>query len=134
MYKRLIATGPSLKDIALTGLTFPRFAALFVMVLIGAAATVTVVTADEPASGEYTTIYVGGDNSWFYPGSSVIGVASYDIGNTDPSNFGFIFTEELSIYQQYSYGDLDRFSEYMGNVITHEAGHTFAVDNVNRLP
>ena len=89
------------------------------------------VTLTEPSAGAYTTIYVGGDNNWFSQGSSVIGVASYDVGNTDPSNFGFIFTEELSIYHRYSNDDLVEFSEYMANVVTHEAGHTFGANHIS---
>ena len=89
------------------------------------------VTDVEPSSSAYTTIYVGGDNSWFSGGGSVIGVASYDVGNRDPSNFGFIFTEELSIYQSYSNSDLVQFSEYVANVISHEAAHTFGANHVS---
>ena len=55
------------------------------------------VTSDEPSYGQYSTIYVGGTGDWFRPGSSIIGVATYDIGNRDESNFGFAFTEQLGI-------------------------------------
>jgi len=89
------------------------------------------VTTTKPTSGEYTTIYVGGTNDWFMAGSSVIGVATYDIGNVDASNFGFAFTEELGIYQSYSGGSLLNFSEYISNLITHEAAHTFGSNHVS---
>ena len=95
-----------------------------------AAYNVTITTI-QPASGEYTTIYVGGDNSWFQPNSGVIGVATYDIGNRDPSNYGFAFTEELGIYYSYCGGSLQNFSEYVANLITHEAGHTFGTNHVD---
>ncbi len=89
------------------------------------------VTTTEPTSGEYTTIYVGGGNSWFQPHTGVIGVATYDIGNRDASNYGFAFTDELSIYQSYCGGSLQNFSEYVANLITHEAGHTFGANHVD---
>jgi len=89
------------------------------------------VTTTKPASGEYSTIYVGGNNDWFRPGSGVIGVATYDIDNRDPSNYGFAFPEELDIYKNYSGGSLLHFSEYLANLITHEAAHTFGANHVS---
>ncbi|MCK5272638.1 MAG: choice-of-anchor D domain-containing protein, partial [Sedimentisphaerales bacterium] len=89
------------------------------------------VTSNKPTAGEYSTIYVGGTNDWFRANSGVIGVASYDIGNRDASNYGFAFTEELAIYQSYSGGSLLNFSEYLANLITHEAAHTFGSDHVS---
>ncbi|MBN1436026.1 MAG: choice-of-anchor D domain-containing protein [Sedimentisphaerales bacterium] len=89
------------------------------------------VTCQQPTSGEYTTLYVGGTNDWFRPGSGVIGVATYDIGNRDDSNYGFAFSEELDIYAQYSYGDVGRFSEYLANLISHEAAHTYGANHVD---
>ncbi|MCK4628704.1 MAG: choice-of-anchor D domain-containing protein, partial [Sedimentisphaerales bacterium] len=89
------------------------------------------VTNEQPASGDYTTIYVGGNNDWFRANSGVIGVASYDIGNHNASNYGFAFSEELSLYQSYSGGDVLYFSEYLANLISHEAGHTFGANHVS---
>ncbi|MCF7957846.1 MAG: choice-of-anchor D domain-containing protein [Phycisphaerae bacterium] len=89
------------------------------------------VTLREPVSGSYTTLYVGGDNSWFRAGSSVIGVATYDIGNRMESNYGFAFTEELGVYKNYSNGSLNNFSEYIANLVTHEAAHTFGSNHVS---
>jgi len=88
------------------------------------------VTTTKPSSGEYTTIYVGGDNSWFRPDSGVIGVATYDVGNKWATNYGFAFSEELDIYYTYSYGDLMKYSEYLANLITHEAAHTYGANHV----
>jgi len=89
------------------------------------------ITTEEPVSGEYTTIYVGGNNDWFSPGSGVIGVATYDVGNRDASNYGFAFPDELGIYYNYSGGELRNFSEYLANLITHEAGHDFGSNHVS---
>ncbi len=88
------------------------------------------VTTTKPTSGEYTTLYVGGDNSWFRPDSGVIGVATYDVGNKWATNYGFAFSEELDIYYSYSYGDLMKYSEYLANLITHEAAHTYGANHV----
>lgn len=89
------------------------------------------VTTTQPTSGEYTTLYVGGTCDWFRPGSSVIGVATYDVGNQDNSNYGFAFTEELGIYQSYSGGSLLNFSEYVANLVTHEAAHTYGANHIS---
>ncbi len=89
------------------------------------------VTTTEPTYGDYTTLYVGGDNSWFRANSNVIGVATYDVGNYIDSNYGFAFTEELEIYKNYSNGSLHNFSEYIANLVTHEAAHTFGANHVN---
>jgi len=89
------------------------------------------VTTAAPAGGEYTTIYVGGGNDWFRPGSGVIGVATYDPGNRDASNYGFAFAEELGLYRGYCGADLLGFSEYLANLIAHEAAHTFGADHVS---
>jgi len=89
------------------------------------------VMTTQPAGGEYTTIYVGGSNEWFRPGSSVIGVATYDIGNRDDSNYGFAFSDELAIYHRYDGGSLLNFSEYLANLISHEAAHTFGANHVS---
>ena len=89
------------------------------------------VTNVQPTSGQYTTIYVGGDDSWFRPGSNIIGVATYDIGNVDASNFGFAFSEELAVYANYSGGSLLNFSEYLANLISHEAAHTFGANHIS---
>ena len=89
------------------------------------------VTSTEPPSGEYSTIYVGGNNDWFSPGSGIIGVATYDVSNRDASNYGFAFPEEMGIYYNYSAGELRNFSEYLANLITHEAGHTYGANHVS---
>ncbi len=89
------------------------------------------VTNTEPTNGEYTTIYVGGTSDWFQANSNIIGVASYDINNRDASNYGFAFTEELGTYYNYSGGSLLNFSEYVANLISHEAAHTFGANHIN---
>ncbi|MBN1764506.1 MAG: choice-of-anchor D domain-containing protein [Sedimentisphaerales bacterium] len=89
------------------------------------------VTTTQPTWGEYTTIYVGGTNDWFRANSGVIGVATYEPGNSDASNYGFAFSEELGVYQSSSSGSLLNFSEYLANLISHEAAHTFGANHVS---
>lgn len=89
------------------------------------------ITTEQPSTDEYTTIYVGGNNDWFSPGSGVIGVATYDVGNRSASNYGFAFPAEMGIYYNYSGDNLRNFSEYLANLITHEAGHTFGANHVS---
>ncbi len=90
-----------------------------------------VVTTTEPTSGEYTTMYVGGTADWFMPNSNIIGLASYDPGNRDASNFGFAFSDSLASYAARSGSSLQNFSEYLGNLISHEAAHTFGANHVS---
>ncbi|MBN2841939.1 MAG: hypothetical protein JXM68_02550, partial [Sedimentisphaerales bacterium] len=89
------------------------------------------VTATKPTSGQYTTIYVGGTADWYQTNSNIIGIASYDIGNRDASNYGFAFTEELSTYKSYAGSSVLKFSEYVANLISHEAAHTFGANHVD---
>ncbi len=90
-----------------------------------------VVTNHQPSGGAYTTIYVGGSNQWFRSDSSIVGVATYDPGNSNPDNYGFAFTDNMDIYHDYSHGSVQRFSEYVANLISHEAGHTFGLNHVS---
>ena len=88
------------------------------------------VTTEQPTSGQYTTVFVGGDNDWYDANSHVIGIASYDPGNRRESNYGFAFTDELTVYANGS-DNVKDFSEYIANLITHESGHTLGANHVN---
>ncbi|MBI9016766.1 MAG: choice-of-anchor D domain-containing protein [Phycisphaerae bacterium] len=87
------------------------------------------VTDIKPTSGSYTTLHVGG-SGWF-ENTSYIGVATMDYFNSSESNYGFAFSESLSYYANYSHGNLEVFSEYLANLISHEAAHTFGMGHVN---
>jgi len=90
------------------------------------------VTTQQPTSGHYTTIFVGGDNDWYDANSHVIGIASYDPGNRRDSNYGFAFTDELSIYANRS-ETIQDFSEYIANLVTHEAAHALGANHLNDI-
>ena len=92
------------------------------------------VTTEEPESGEYNTIFVGGTNDWYHgENSSVLGTASYDPGNESPSNYGFAFTEEMTWLASMVEGDLLHFSELVANLISHEAGHNFGARHIEGI-
>lgn len=78
------------------------------------------VTTDQPASGDYTTIHVGGTyaNLGCSSGSSPAGLAPFDVGNANPSDIGFVFPQS---------NDLSS----IARTIAHEAGHTYGLDHSN---
>ena len=88
------------------------------------------VTDQPPTAAQYTTIYVGGNSDWQSDGDDIIGLATYDTGNRDPSNYGFVFPQEMADYADTA-GSLLNFSEYLANLITHEAAHTFGADHID---
>ena len=88
------------------------------------------VSTVAPAVGEYNIIYVGGSNDWYSGGNQTLGAATHDPNNNDPSNYGFVFTEELGSYASLSDGDLLKFSEYVANLIAHETGHNLGLAHV----
>ncbi len=91
------------------------------------------VVTERPTADQYTTIFVGGNNDWFQANSGVIGVASYDVGNKRDSNYGFAFTDEMSVYFNSSAGSLFKFSEFAANLISHEAAHTFGANHIDDI-
>ena len=86
-----------------------------------------IVTAEEPDSGEYSTVYV--DDIYGYYASGTLGMSKYDPGNQNPSNYAFVFTGNMSDFAEASNGDLEFFSECIANVISHEAGHSFGLQH-----
>jgi len=84
------------------------------------------ITTTQPASGAYSTIYL---DDFSFEGFGVLGVACYDVGNSNRNDFGFVFVRELGAYA--SGNDLLTFSQYVANVVSHEAGHLFGLDHVN---
>lgn len=78
------------------------------------------VTPNKPATGEYTTIHVGGAyrDLGCLGGSGVLGIAPFDVGNANRSDVGFAFTP--------SYAD----AQLIAETVAHEAGHSYGLDHV----
>ena len=88
------------------------------------------VTDKKPIRGKYTTIYVGG-NGWNSLTNRIYGIATLDISNTSPVNYGFAFTENMSYFLNFSDNNVQVFSEYLSTLISHEAGHTFGLEHIS---
>lgn len=85
------------------------------------------VTNLRPDSGAYSTIYM---DDFSFEGGGVLGIACYDVGNHDRDDFGFVFTREFG---SYAGDDLHEFSQYLANVVSHEAGHLFGLKHVSGM-
>ncbi len=84
-------------------------------------------TTNQPASGPYSTVYLGGDGSEFWDYGIFYGLAeAVDIGNTDRTDRAFIFTDNLTGLTGYSAADyVDRLSGY----VAHETGRLLGYAN-----
>jgi hypothetical protein len=79
-----------------------------------------ILTTQKPTSGDFTTIHVGGsysDLGWL--GGGVLGVAPFDVGNTNRNDIGFAFTSGVNS------------NAVIAETVSHEAGHSFGLDHVN---
>lgn len=83
------------------------------------------VTNTRPLSGAYSTIYM---DDFSFEGGGVLGIACYDVDNHDRDDFGFVFTREFG---SYAGDDLRELSQYLANVVSHEAGHLFGLKHVS---
>ncbi len=82
------------------------------------------VVTTRPTSGVYTMIVVGGRRSLIPDEKpTAFGVALRDCGNHNPSNVGFVFTDELP-------SSVAAANIIIANLIAHEAGHTFGLSHV----
>jgi hypothetical protein len=78
-----------------------------------------IVTPNKPALGDFTTMHVGGAyGDLGCRGRGVLGVAPFDVGNSNRNDIGFAFTSGVS--------DITIIAE----TISHEAGHSFGLDHV----
>ena len=76
------------------------------------------VTTEQPSTGEYTTIHVGGNygNLGCTSSANPAGLAPFDVGNANPSDIGFVFPQSSDL-------------ESLARTIAHEAGHTYGLDH-----
>ena len=81
------------------------------------------LTFDQPASGDYTEMVVGGSykDLGCAGGAGVLGISPFDVGNANPNDIGFVFVP--------SNHDIHIVAE----TIAHEAGHTFGLDHTNNI-
>ncbi len=79
------------------------------------------LTFDQPKTGDYTTIHVGGRYADLGCGnsSSTLGIAPLDSDNANPNDIGFAFVPSSK----------DLTTQAM--TIAHEAGHSFGLDHSN---
>ena len=84
------------------------------------AGTKVSITFDQPASGDFTTIHVGGNYGTLgcAGGSAVAGIAPFDVSNANPNDIGFVFTNTRDV-------------EALAETIAHESGHSFGLDHTD---
>jgi hypothetical protein len=81
---------------------------------------VTFVITEPDAGTQYSTIYIGGDDSAFADYGSFLGLAEQvDLGNQNPSDNAFVFSENIVSADS----DLNAIDAGIADVITHEAWH-----------
>lgn len=78
------------------------------------------ITLDQPSTGDFTTMHVGGSyaNLGCPGGSSVAGIAPFDPGNANPNDVGFVFVRSKDL-------------KYLARTIAHESAHSFGLDHTN---
>jgi len=78
------------------------------------------ITLDQPSSGDFTTIHIGGSyaNLGCPGGSSVAGIAPFDPSNANPNDVGFVFVRSKD-------------SKALARTIAHESAHSFGLDHTN---
>jgi hypothetical protein len=87
--------------------------------------TKLIVTAEKPADGAYTIIYVGGTYADLgcKQNTNLLGIAPLDISDLNHNDSGFAFTGHLT-------GTSAQKVYTISTTIAHEAGHTFGLQHV----
>jgi|GEM_PF-5266212 len=79
---------------------------------------ITFTTEKPPAETDYSTIYIGGDDSAFSQYGSFLGLAEQvDVGNFDSHDAGLVFSKQVSG------GQLREYTATFAGVVAHEVGH-----------
>jgi hypothetical protein len=78
------------------------------------------ITIDQPSTGDYTTMHIGGSYaSLGCPGGgSVAGIAPFDPSNANPNDVGFVFVRSKDL-------------NTLARTIAHESAHSFGLDHTD---
>jgi CII-binding regulator of phage lambda lysogenization HflD len=89
-------------------------------------------TLDKPISDpEYSTIYVGGNDSQFSEYGSFLGLAEQvDIGNKDRNDNAFVFSDNFNV----RYTGIEEYAETLFTNIVHEASHLLGYKHATIIP
>ena len=84
-------------------------------------------TTEQPTEGtEYSTVYIGGDDSAFEEYGDFIGLSeTIDIGNRDKADAALVFADEVGPLNSVSAADT------LARVIEHETGHLVGMRHAN---
>ncbi|MBN2313515.1 MAG: choice-of-anchor D domain-containing protein [Sedimentisphaerales bacterium] len=84
-------------------------------------------TIEQPTSGtDYSTVYIGGDDSAFCQYGSFFGLAEQvDSGNQDRNDNALVFTEEI-LSNRY---DINQAAQALVSIISHELGHLLGYEH-----
>jgi len=88
-------------------------------------------TTEKPSGGgEYSTIYIGGDDAPFAEYGPFVGLSEkIDPGNVDPSDIAFVFTDNL----QSSAKTAAEYGTELAGYVAHEAGHLMGYEHVYQM-
>jgi len=86
-----------------------------------------IFTTEQPSVGtEYSTIYIGGDDTAFSEYGSFLGFAEQvDVGNENRMDEGLVFSSKLCI------SSIDSYATTLANIIAHETGHLLGYEHVH---
>ncbi|MEX1357491.1 MAG: hypothetical protein WD981_02595, partial [Gaiellaceae bacterium] len=86
-----------------------------------------VVTLVRPASGDYSTIYVGGTSAAFAEYGRLFGISEQvDEGNTDANDIAFVFSEQIPTFAR----TLEDYVADLAGYVAHEAGHLLGFEHM----
>ena len=85
-----------------------------------------VFTTEAPLTGEYSTIYIGGDSEAF--GGLLYGVAEkVDLGNQDRSDIALVFSDNISAAGR----NASEYGKLLAGYIAHELGHLLGYEHAH---
>lgn len=96
-------------------------------------------TTTRPASGEYSTVVIGGNDTLIYTGGGTLfgRAQSVDIGNLVKNDVAVVFSGEFGNFYMnqawppYQTDDPDQVARYLATTISHELGHNLGLRHVD---